>query len=279
MRAGVASVLILAAVSAALWAQAGGVYLWRGEYKPAESLSERIRPPEGFRRAEVPAGSFEAWLRGLPLKPGRPPVLLFDGRKKGNQEAHAAVVDIDVGSKDLQQCADSVIRLRAEWLYAAKRYAEIHFNFTSGERADFRTWAEGSRPTVRGNTVTWRKTVAADSSYPSFRAYLDTVFTYAGTASLNGELADDADAREMRIGDVFIHPGTPGHAVIVADVAEQGDAREKVFLLVQGFMPAQEMHVLRNPKDPKLSPWYRLDLGDALKTPEWTFRWDELKRW
>lgn len=277
MRRLFAAVAVLSAVSA-LWAQAAGLYPWQREYKPAESLQTRIAPPEGFRRTDAEAGSFETWLRGLPLKSGRPPVLLYDGRPKANQEAHHAVVDIDVGSKDLQQCADAVIRLRAEWLYAAKRYAEIHFNFTSGDRADWSKWAEGFRPVVQGNRVTWRKSAGADATYPSFRAYLDTVFAYAGTASLSAELKPVADAREVRPGDVFILGGSPGHAIIVADVAQTTDGRAKVFLLVQGYMPAQEMHVLRNPNDAKLSPWYSVDFGDTLRTPEWTFRKTDLKR-
>jgi hypothetical protein len=39
------------------------------------------------------------------------------------------------------------------------------------------------------------------------------------------------------------------------------------------------MHILRNPNDAKLSPWYPVDFGDTLRTPEWTFRRTDLKRW
>ncbi len=269
--------MILSAAAAVAWAQAAPAYLWLGEYRPAESILARIAPPGGFRRAEAAEGSFEAWLRGLPLKSGSPPVLLFDGRPKANQEAHHAVLDLDVGTRDLQQCADAVIRLRAEWLYAAKRYADVHFNFTSGDRADFSKWAEGFRPIVRGNKVTWQKAARADASYRSFRAWLDVVFAYAGSVSLAAELKPVADVRDIRPGDVFIVGGSPGHAVIVVDVAAKA-AGGKVFLLAQGYMPAQEMHVLRNPSDAALSPWYSADFGETLRTPEWTFRRTDLKR-
>src|SRR5688572_11354147 len=84
--------------------------------KTGEALSSRFPAPRGFRRVPAAADSFGVWLRGLPLKPGRPAVLLFDGALKGNQDAHEAVLDIDVGDEDLQQCADAVIRLRAEYL-------------------------------------------------------------------------------------------------------------------------------------------------------------------
>ena len=132
--------------------------------------------------------------------------------EKPNQDAHFAVVDIDVGDKNLQQCADAVIRLRAEYLYSLGSYERIHFNFTSGDRADFTKWADGYRPIVKGNDVRWSKSGAADTSYASFRNYLDRVFMYAGSYSLSEELHRVQDVNQMRIGDVFIEGGFPGHA-------------------------------------------------------------------
>ena len=74
-------------------------------------LERRIAVPRGYARVPVAKNSFAAWLRGLPLKPGTPPVYLYNGQKKANQGAHCAVVNIDTGKADLQQCADAVIRL------------------------------------------------------------------------------------------------------------------------------------------------------------------------
>ncbi len=81
----------------------------------------------------------------------------------------------------------------------------------------------------------------------------------------------------MQIGDVFIYGGTPGHAVIIVDMCENAKG-EKFFMIAQSYMPAQEIHILKNKNDPKLSPWYPVNFGDALETPEWDFRKEELKR-
>jgi hypothetical protein len=83
---------------------------------------------------------------------------------------------------------------------------------------------------------------------------------------------------QIEIGDVFVRGGSPGHAVIVVDLAADKATGKKVFLLAQSYMPAQDIHVLKNPADPKLSPWYASDFGEILETPEWTFSKGELMR-
>ena len=220
-------------------------------------------------------GSFADWLRGLPLKPAGSPVVLFDGRLKANQSIHAAVVDIDVGRRDLQQCADAVIRLRAEYLYAgtpAER-ANIAFNFTSGDRVSFGRWAQGWRPVVAQNRVSWHRSGARGSGRDQFAAFMATIFTYAGSKSLERELVPVASRNLVQGGDVFIQGGFPGHAVIVVDAAEDTNGR-RVMLLAQSFMPAQSVHVLKNPKG---GVWYDAAPGDP-ETPEWRFYAGQLRR-
>jgi hypothetical protein len=241
-------------------------------------LEDRIAPPDGFRRVPVAEGSFGAWLRRLPIRDGRPLVRLHDGRLKGNQEAHWAVIDIDTGSRNLQQCADAVMRLRAEYLRASGRGKSVAFDFTSGDRAAFAQWSEGYRPRVRGNAVSWQRSARPDDSYESFRAYLDVVFTYAGSASLERELTRVASPQEIAPGDVFIQGGAPGHAVLVLDVAAHERSGRKVFLLAQSYMPAQDVHVLRSPGSSNGDPWYAADFEGALETPEWTFEKKHLRR-
>ena len=114
-----------------------------------QTIAERIMPPEGYVRTEVAANSFASYLRRLPLQPEGSKVLLYNGETKRNQLPAYAVVDLDIGKRDLQQCADAVIRLRAEYLYGQKQYAAIHFNFTNGFNAEYTKWAKGNHPKAK----------------------------------------------------------------------------------------------------------------------------------
>jgi len=270
-------ILLLAAALEVVSASARTPYPWLQRFDARDSIIDRIRPPRGYGYERHAQGSFEEWLLHLPLKSGRPPVYLHNGRKKVNQTAHAAVFDLDVGSENLQQCADAIIRLRAEYLYSQGRDEDIHFNFTSGHRADFVRWENGYRPRVSGNRVSWKKVAGQDSSYAALRGYLRVVFTYAGTASLAREVTPVPNTQQIRAGDVFITPGSPGHAVLV--VATSVNARgQRLFLLAQSYMPAQDVHLLKNPLEPDLSPWYEIPERDRLVTPEWVFWASDLRR-
>ncbi len=235
-----------------------------------KTIFERFQPPSGYIRQEVSTNSFANYLRNLPLKPVNAQVHLYNGSLKARQSVHAAVVDMDTGDRDLQQCADAVMRLRAEHLFAQKKYDQIHFNLTNGFNMDYTKWRQGHRVRVDGNKTTWYATSSPSTSYESFRKYLDFVFMYAGTLSLSKEL-QPKQIGNLAIGDIFIQGGSPGHAVIVVDVAVNSEMGSKLFLLAQSYMPAQEIHVLKNPNDKDLSPWYSTDFGEKLVTPEWTF--------
>lgn len=276
--AAAAVVVCLLAIASAARA-AGPVYSWPGTRAPEDSLANRIKPPAGFERDRAESGSFAEWLRFLPLKKGSPSVIFYTGEAKSGPTTHAAVVDIDTGGRDLQQCADAVIRLRAEYLFSAKKPAAIHFNFTNGQRAEWTKWAAGYRPSFAGNRVNWVKKAVKNDSHLNFRdGYLNMVFQYAGTASLARELPKVAQVSAMRIGDVFVQGGAPGHAVIVVDMARNPRTGKKVFLLAQSYMPAQSIHILKNPNDTRLSPWFDLDFGEKLTTYEWVFTKKDLKR-
>lgn len=241
-----------------------------------KTVQDRILVPDGYERIKVERGSFGEYLRELPLKPHGSKVIYYNGDTKP-REVHEAVLDIDVGERDLQQCADSVIRLRAEYLYGKGLYDLIHFNFTNGFKADYSTWMDGNRIKVSGNKAYWVEQGSASMDYDSFRKYLDIVFAYAGTLSLSKEMMS-IPLEELQPGDVFMYGQTPGHCVIVLDMAEDNTAGEKCFILAQGYMPAQDMHILKNPANEDGNPWYTINFGEKLNTPEWEFSKEQLMR-
>ncbi len=244
----------------------------------ATTISARFQPPSGFLRPPDQPGTFDTWLGAVDVLPVGTQVQLYNGELKNRQDVHAAVLDISVGKKDLQQCADAVMRLRAEYWFEQGRFDDIHFNFTNGFQTNFRRWVNGQRIQVGGPHGTrWFGLTAKDSSHTNLLAYLEKVFTYAGTLSLSKELKGTGTS-SVQPGDVFLHGGSPGHAVIVMDVANHADGRQ-AFLIAQSYMPAQQIHVLKNTRQPELGAWFILGDGDKLYTPEWTFDWSERKRW
>ena len=97
--------------------------------KPIQSVYKILRdipPPSGFKRTDASVHSFESWLRKLPLKKDKT-VYLYNETKKPNQSAQFAVVDMSRSKTDLQQCADVVMRLRAEYLFAQGQFDSIRF--------------------------------------------------------------------------------------------------------------------------------------------------------
>lgn len=252
-------------------------YAWLADFKVENTLVNRVNLPPKYKRVQTSESSFAHWLRHIPLKEGNPKVLLFNGQEKANQSAHAAVIDLDVGTKDLQQCADAVMRLRAEYLLSVKKWYDISFNFTSGDACRYKEWTEGYRPVINGNAVNFVMKASPDNTYAEFKNYMQMVFNYCGTASLSKEMTP-VDLENIIAGNVFIQGGFPGHAVIVMDVAKHEETGEKIFLLAQSYMPAQEMHILKNFNDNALSPWFSANFVEHLNTPEWIFKKEDLKQ-
>lgn len=252
-------------------------YGWLAEHAKIRNLDVAFPPPAGFTRITEADGSFGAWLRELPLRPPSTPVLTFSGTvlRQPDDPRIAAVAELDVGTGDLQQCADSVIRLHAEWKWSKGGKDDIGYHFLSGDLATYRMYASGQRPAVDGKKVVWRTQAKPSDSHATFRSYLDVVFNYASTISL--ALHTDPIAKsDVMPGDFFILPGGPGHTVLILDVAT--DARGKrVALLGQGYMPAQDFQVL-DAHSETTGAWFSLE-ESAVDTPFWVpFPWSSLHR-
>lgn len=218
--------------------------------------------PIGFERMKNDSLSFGHYLQHLPLNKSDNNIYSFDGSVLSTGGNHYAIIDLDIGTKNLQQCADAIMRLRGEYLYKRKKYNEIHFNFISdGKPRYFSDYAKG------------------DYSYKNFRKYMDYIFSYANTSSLKDEMQKVENLNDIKIGDVFIQKGNPvGHAVIIADMAINKETGEKIMLIVQSYMPAQSIHVVQNLKSNKLRPWYSVEFEDPLSLPSWNFVKKDLRR-
>lgn len=240
------------------------------------TLAERFAVPEGYRRTKTKNGSLLDFLRKYPLKEDGSPVLLYDQTLKSNQDSHAAVFQLPLEQEDLQQCADSVMRVYAEYFWHTKQYERIGFHFVNGFYAQYVKWRDGWRIQINGSQVSWTNTAAYDDSYENFQKYLRMVFAYAGTLSMEAE-AEEIRPAQIRAGDVFLKGASPGHVVMVVDLCKN-EKGEKAFLLAQGYMPAQEFHVLKNPMHED-DPWYyEIETEFPFVTPQYTFYEGSLRR-
>ena len=243
------------------------------ENAEGNTVATRFNIPNGYARKSYAAGTFGNYLQQLPLKPAGTLTKYYNGEIKDNKVA-AAVIDISVGNSDLQQCADAIMRLRAEWLFSEKRFNDISFNLTNGFNMKYSEWKQGKRLNSACNG--WTIGGAVSETHDDFMNYMKKIFTYAGTLSLSNEL-QSKNIANLEAGDVFIKGGSPGHAVIVVDVAEGSDG--KLFMLAQSYMPAQDIEILKNPNNGGMSPWFKANEMEMLVTPEWNFDWSQLKTW
>lgn len=211
-------------------------------------IAEAFPPPEGAIRVE--ADAWGTWLQARPLADGDGPVKTWDGRVVGHP---ARVVELSLIGGHLQECADSLIRLRAEW--RKERNEPVMFHATSGDPMPWERWQKGERPYEHGRGLAWKP-----GTKGGWEAYLSRVYNWAGTISLKAydtEPATDAP----RPGDLLVDPGSPGHTVVLLDVAKRGS--ETFVLVGEGFMPAQDFHVEIGPHQ----GWWAWEPGVML--PHW----------
>ncbi|GAA4108506.1 DUF4846 domain-containing protein [Aquimarina addita] len=235
-----------------------------------ETIVSRVLIPEGYRRITYAKNSFQEYLRTYKVKEYGSPIINYDHTKYFAQHWHDAILDIPVPENGLQQCADVLMRIRAEYLWDQHRKDEIGFNFTSGHHCSWKGYAAGYRPKINGNKVTFHKTATSNHSKENFYKYLNLIYTYAGTLSLYQELSK-VNIDDLTIGDMLVNPGTPGHIEIIVDevVDDQGG---KLFLLAQGNTPAQNICLLKNFEDADLSPWYQFKQNETIYTPSYYFK-------
>ena len=256
-------------------------YTWladKSQEMPAAvgTLLARFPTPPSYERVKLEPGSFGAWLRELPLAAPKTPVTSSKGGSvhPGDDQYLGAVVAIDHGKIDLQQSPDVVIRLHAEWLWSLGD-KNISYRSATGLDMPASRWARGERLETQGANVFWlAKVQAAELNHAEFRQYLNGVFTWANSTSL-AQQAEPVVAAELAPGDFFVHTKSPGHALLVLDVAKKEDGK-LVALFGQGLNPAQSIHVLQAGR---ATAWFSLRPGEPVLTPHTKeFAWEGLRR-
>lgn len=238
-----------------------------------ETVAEAFPPPPGVMLA--PDDAFGAWLAGLELHAADRAVRTHTGEAvalpHAPPEAQAVVLPLMEG--DLQQCADSAYRLRARFLRESGA-REITFHATNGQPLPWARWAAGERTRLEGQRLVWVPGPGGPIE-SRWESWLREVFVYAGTRSLAARDTVPVDwSSGPRAGDVFVAPGSPGHAVVLMDVARRSDGAW-LAVVGEGFMPAQDFHVHRGPEE----GWWVLDPRRGLELPWWPLPPEGLRRW
>jgi hypothetical protein len=250
-------------------------YPWPHAAPTYHSLASRFPPPPGARCLDLAPGSWGAWLRGLPMTPPGSPVRLYTGLgfPAFLTPWVAGVVDIDVRQR--QECADTIFRLRLEYLRQAGR--EHDMIVPTGENdppLSWTQWKQGFRPHQEGRRLRLVRAAAPDDSRACFDRYLASVFLWCGTYQLE-QMGRPVAPAQIQVGDYFVRAGAPGHAILVADLARAANGGLYA-LFVQGHSPGQSAQV---PRSRPGQVWYPLDPAQPVDLPDAKpFPWDRLRR-
>ena len=221
---------------------------------------------------------YSIFLREFPLKNNNV-VKYHNGENKYNNNIWAAVFDYDIGTGNLHQCADAVIFMRAQYLYTKGLFDKLQYTFVSGFKAKYLDYLSHYYK-VDGNKVSLvLRNKKLKEKPETFKKWLKEVWMYSNTWSIENFDSYRVSIMDIRPGDFFIRSNPPpgvGHAVKVVDVVSDSNGFKKV-MLSQSYMPAQENHILINPRDDQV--WYEIGSSTkVIQTPEFTFHSNELRR-
>ncbi len=260
-------------------AEASKRYPWHRRRAGYESMASRFPPPARFSRVAVKPGSYGDWLRHLPMLKKGVGVRSYSGQLLvASTAASAGVIDLDVGKRDLQQCMDTIMRLRGEYLWWKKRASRVRFRYAGRRYFGWAQYARGLRPRRVGRRIVLKGGFLRGWGRKHFRRYLTFMFMMTGT--MHNVYEPRVKATQVSAGDFFVQPppgpGYLGHAVVILDLARDRGGRT-VALLGEGYTPAQDLHVLKAPGG---GAWYTLRAPRPVQTPQWpaAFRWSQLHR-
>ena len=237
------------------------------------SVGTRINPPMGYTRDYAAESSFSAFLRKYPVRVAGADVMLYDGTARQDAQA-AAVLDVTLGKKNHEGPAGAMARLIAEYLYDQEDYVDISFTIGKNFAFTFDKWRQGNELKSSGNDLEWTGGGEDSNSEENFKAYLSTLFVYISMNTLRKDLTqiEDVDGDEIQVGDIYIAKNADDRelAVMVADICRNDETGERLMLLVQGGSPAQQLHIVDNPTNAAIAPWYPCGFTSELSTPDLT---------
>jgi hypothetical protein len=221
--------------------------------------------------------SWSEWLRLLPLAAPGTPVRNYRGEivVPGDDEHLAAVVAIDIGNRDIQQSADVILRLHAEWRWYIDDLRMLYLSDTKVE-LPLQKWVAGERLIEGEGQPSWIRQAAPTPKleHAEFREYLDSVFTWSDGRALLAESVPLAP-EVLEPGAFFLHEGHPAEVLVVLDVATS-PAGKRAMLLAQALNPAENIHVIRPSRD---SLWFPVRTDQPVRVPRAKpYAWKELRR-
>jgi len=226
-------------------------------------LYKRFSPPNGFNRVAVEPNSFAAWLHRLPLQKPDSPILDFRGKefKKSADSTVAAVANLDISGKRLEQCMDILIRFYSDYLIEKDQRDSIKFPLPDGLLLSWEKWRAGCRPHFKGLNFNLLKSAMKDSSAKNFERYLAEVFSYSGSQTFYHHYPS-IDLADLRAGDFIVRKSRKGHAVLILDLV-QNEQGEKMMMVGQGDTPACQFYILRGKNG---SPWFPIKADSQYPT-------------
>src|SRR5688572_27906536 len=92
-------------------------------------ISNEISSELPVNQSETDENGWAYFLRHLPVIDQ--PIVDYRGRLVEDQYKSAGIIPYFIGKADLQQCADALMRLRAEYLFYHDSHNAIGFHFVS----------------------------------------------------------------------------------------------------------------------------------------------------
>lgn len=220
------------------------------------TIGARYNAKTGYTRDAVAEGSFEAFLRNLPLKAAGSSVSLHDGSAREEND-YDAVVDWGVINNN-EQAAGILARIRLEYYYSIQAYDKMVMTMNDGLKFTFSEWSSGKTLRISNDTLKWADGGTESTNRDNFDKYLEMYYKYSSMGSLTrNDLQAVPAENPIRIGDIFAADGDLRYAVIVVDSQTDENGNQSV-LLVSGDKPAQELRLWSNPLDSR-TPWIDVD--------------------